>query len=280
MNRDYKLIYFFSNQFISDKDRAECEDKLSIEFDIDIRIISREWLVEKVLENNHTDIAIRTLNIEGFEETTKEIGPKDLSRKKELEELEANIADVNRYKGVEYQLVKDCLQSALLSRGVEDSRYIVDGKFLRAKRIANKYKLKFQEFEVIYHHAWTSFWWFKDNLATNQMYNEIEEYYLSSSESSVLEKLVNLFILLSTDFKAEKIDIEKEVLIKRKEALTNRINQLDGEESRPSNSLWARQLGLSLKALDLSEVSDPSALRDKFCNSLAICYTYYYTTRR
>ncbi len=256
-DRDYKLIYFFSSQFISDKDRSGCEDKLSKEFDIDIRIISREWLVERVLENNHTDIAIRTLNIEGFEESTKEIGPHDLSRKKKLEKLETNIADVDRYKGVEYQLVEDCLQSALLSRGLEDSRHIIDGKFLRAKQIARKYNLKFQEFEVIYQHAWTSFWWFKDNLATNQMYDEIEKYCLSSSESSALEKLVNLFTLLSTDFKAKKINIEKDVLIKRKTALTKRINQLESDNLRPSNSLWAKQLGLNLELLDLSETDDP-----------------------
>ena len=256
-NRDYKLIYFFSNQFISDKNRAKYEDKLSKEFGIDIRIISREWLVEKVLENNHTDIAIRTLNIEGFEESKKEIGPKDLSRKKKLEELEANIADINRYKGVEYQLVEDCLQSAFLSRGLEDSRHIIDGKFLRAKQIANKYKLHFQKFEVIYYHAWTSFWWFEDNLTTNQMYDEIEEYCLSSSESSVLQKLVNLFTLLLTDFKRKKINIEKEILVKRKKALIKKINQLEGEETRPSNSLWAKQLDLNLKLLDLDEISDP-----------------------
>ena len=258
-NRDYKLIYFFSNQFISDKDRAKYEDQLSNMFNIDIRIISREWLVEKVIENNHTDIAIRTLNIEGFEESTKEIGPHDLSRKKKLEKLEANIADVGRYKGVEYQLVEDCLQSALLSRGLEDSRHIIDGKFLRAKRIAGKYNLKSQEFKVTYNHAWTSFWWFKDNLATNQMYDEIENYCLSSSESLVLEKLVNLFNLLVTDFKAKEMNIEKDILIKRKIALTKRIKQLENEDFnfRPSNSLRAKQLGLNLELSNLSETSDP-----------------------
>ena len=260
-DRNYKKIYFFSNQFVSDKNRAECEDKLSKEFNIDIRIMSKEWLVEKVLENNHTDIAIRTLNINGFEESTKEIGPKDLSRKKELEKLETNIVDVNRYKGVEYQLVEDCLQSALLSRGLEDSRDIIDGKFLRAKRIAKKYRLKFQEFEVNYHHAKTSFWWFEDYLATDQMYNEVEEYCLSSSESSVLQKIVTLFVLLSTAFKEEKIDIEKEILIKRKEALIKRINQLGSEESRPSNALWAKQLGLDLKLLDLLDLNEISDLK-------------------
>src|ERR1700758_2638396 len=39
--RNYKLVYFISNQFIPDKKRAKCEDALAKEYAVAVRILDR-----------------------------------------------------------------------------------------------------------------------------------------------------------------------------------------------------------------------------------------------
>ena len=72
-----------------------------------MRIVDRAWIVEKVYESGHLDLAISTLNIEGVKrETTNRTGPLDTGRLKELEELDQQVIDVERYQGARYQLVE------------------------------------------------------------------------------------------------------------------------------------------------------------------------------
>lgn len=63
--RDYKRIYFFTNQFVSDKQRAAQEDAFSKHTKIPVHIFDRVWIVEKVYEAGHLELAIATLGIEG-----------------------------------------------------------------------------------------------------------------------------------------------------------------------------------------------------------------------
>ncbi|MGH8523994.1 MAG: hypothetical protein ACREXY_07190, partial [Gammaproteobacteria bacterium] len=44
--RDYKRIYFFTNQFVSDKERSNQEDTLSRHAGIPVHIIDRAWIVD------------------------------------------------------------------------------------------------------------------------------------------------------------------------------------------------------------------------------------------
>jgi hypothetical protein len=48
--RDYKRIYFFTNQFVSDKDRAKLEDELTTGAGLPVHIVDRSWIVESVYE--------------------------------------------------------------------------------------------------------------------------------------------------------------------------------------------------------------------------------------
>ena len=119
-DRDYKLIYFFTNQFVSDKQRAAQEDTLSKHAKIPVRIIDRAWIVEKVYENGHLELALAALGIEGApSKKAKRLGPHDTERLTELEELDRRVADPSCYQGARYQLVEDCLRSAILARGLE-----------------------------------------------------------------------------------------------------------------------------------------------------------------
>ena len=63
-NRGYTKIFFMSNQFISDKKRADCEDELRIEYGIDVRILDKTWLLNKVMSSQkNKEIAVKSLEL-------------------------------------------------------------------------------------------------------------------------------------------------------------------------------------------------------------------------
>lgn len=98
--RDYKRIYFFTNQFVKDKDRSAREDALSKQAGVPVHIIDRAWIVEKVYENDHLEMAVAALGIEGAgSDSLRRPGPRDTARLAELEQLDKEIADPTRYQG-------------------------------------------------------------------------------------------------------------------------------------------------------------------------------------
>ena len=85
--RDYKLIYFLSNQFISDKKRAATEDALAKKYKLPIHILDRSWIIERVFKNDRIDLAAQSLELTVASPTRKSVGPRDLEREEELREL-------------------------------------------------------------------------------------------------------------------------------------------------------------------------------------------------
>jgi hypothetical protein len=61
--RGYTRAFFLSNQYIPDKDRAEVEDKLRKELGLDIRILDRTWILNKVFENGRESLAVEELKL-------------------------------------------------------------------------------------------------------------------------------------------------------------------------------------------------------------------------
>jgi hypothetical protein len=129
--RGYTKIHFISNQFIRDKERADTEAELTRECGTDVRILDRNWIVERVFTNKHFGLAIDALNISvSTPQKASRTGPLDIERRQWLEELEGHITDQSRYNGVEYQLAEDCLSAAILGRELELSRDRVDALLL------------------------------------------------------------------------------------------------------------------------------------------------------
>src|SRR6185436_17260848 len=111
--RDYKLIYFMTNQFVRDKVRAKAEADLKKKYGIQVRILDRTWIVKCIFEHKRFELAIETLKIEGYESRqSHRRGPLDTKRELELQELEDQIQEPERYSGVPYQLAEDCLRAA------------------------------------------------------------------------------------------------------------------------------------------------------------------------
>ena len=61
--RNYTKIFFVTNQFVSDKKRADAEDELRDEYEIDIRILDRTWLLENTFKNNNQILAIEAFRM-------------------------------------------------------------------------------------------------------------------------------------------------------------------------------------------------------------------------
>lgn len=239
--RDYSLIYFMTNQAVSDRDRAIVEDELRKQWGIDVRILDRTWIVDRVTQNRRWDVVFQTLDIERPRfESRSTCGPLDTERQRDLEELDLLIQDPTRYQGSEFQLIEDCLQAALLARGLGRPRIEIDGRFDQAERIARKRNDSRQIFRIVYQRAWTANWWFDDFAEFDRLLKIAEPLAINSDWVWDLEKLVNLWQVGNTWRQVEDTLHNDEdwaaFTTKLRGVLLHHASNLD----KPTSALWAR----------------------------------------
>jgi hypothetical protein len=239
--RGYSLIYFITNQFVRDKARAQVEDQLRKDYKVVVRILDRSWIVKCVFEHERFRLAAETLKLTGYDEpATKKVGPLDAERESELKQLEEQIDDSSRYKGVQYQLAEDCLEAALLARGLELPRIDVEGRFLRAQRVAEKRNDRQQRLRIAYARAWTEFWWYDGFQELNELYDEVEKLAIDSKEATDLELLANVWTVLYTTVRERKLTAELAKFDARTKALKAQLDKVASDKQRPNNALQAR----------------------------------------
>jgi len=247
----YQLAYFITNQFVRDKTRVEVEESLTNRYGIQVRILDRTWIVKCVFEHDRLWLAAETLKIPGYNPADiKQIGPKDARRQADLNELEDQINDVNRYQGIEYQLAEDCYASALIARGLELPRIDVEGRFQRAERIAKRANIRQQKLRIIYNHAWTEYWWYEDYETFKNLYGQVEELVIGSEQADDSELLVNLWQILRTAVERGSIEEGESALPKRTQIVKGELDRLIGDERRPNNALQARTNRLLIDLLE------------------------------
>ena len=240
--RDYKRIYFFTNQFVSDKQRSKVEDDLTKEFGIPVHLVDRAWIVDRVFEHGHLDIAIATLGLSVGQERSEAAGPHDAARIVELSELDSQIADPDRYQDARYQLVEDVLRSAVVARGLERPRYEVEGRFHQAEALAQQLKFPQQLMRVAYNRAWTAHWWYEDYDAFLTYYQQVEDRLADSEVARDHENLLNLWHLLSAGVRQGRIVSEAVRLDEREQLLRTRLVAIAADEARPNNALEAKTM--------------------------------------
>lgn len=238
--RDYKRIYFFTNQFVSDKERAKQEDALTQKSGIPVHILDRTWIVDKVYNNKRLGLAASALGLEGATEKSHRPGPRDTERLAELEELDKQVADPDRYQNARYQLVEDCLRTAILARGLERPRNEVDSRFAHAERLATDLGIRQQQMRVAYSRAWTAHWWHEDYVAFCKHYDQVGELVKGSDQASDAERLVALWQLLPPLVVAGHLSAEDARVKTRQERLLEILKQMSTDSSRPNNALQAR----------------------------------------
>lgn len=251
-DRDYKLIYFFTNQFVSDKERSTQEDTLSKEAGIPVHIIDRAWIVEKVYESDHRHIEtyLAALGVEDVQMERKiRTGPRDTARLEELEGLDQQVADPSRYQGARYQLVEDCLRSAILARSLEQPRSEVESRFVQADRLALDLNSNQQRLRIAYNRAWTAFWWYEDYIQFSQFYENVEQHAEESVQASDINLLLNLWMLLLPSMAAGRIETQDAKIEARSQHLTAMLAAMMADSSRPNNALHARTSLILMRTL-------------------------------
>jgi hypothetical protein len=258
--RDYKKIFFVSNQYIRDKERGAVEDQLSNEHGIDVRVLDRTWILDKVFANGHEKLAIDDLHLATSVRRELRKGPLDTQRELDHSELEDRIQQALKSGEFTSQVAEDCIESADLARQLEQPRTEVDGLYDRAERIAAKCGTRHQLLKCAYERARTAFWWHEDVQLFSQLYQVAEERAKGSQNAYDLEFLANLWSLLQTGVVRGRLDAVQANIAKRTETLTSALQKLIQQEERPSAVLHARSLLLQIQLflnLDANKSIEP-----------------------
>lgn len=227
--RSYALIYFISNQSIKDKDRAETEDAFTTEFGVQVRILDRSWIVEKVVRHRRWDVVAETLQFELTSKVVSTPGPLDAGRLRDLVALDKRIEAASA-SAVTLELVEVSLQSALLARGLDRPRHEVDGRFDRAERLARMTGSR-QRQRIWYQKAWTALWWFNDLDEAVRIYDLLAPEVLPSEWIWDIDDLVNLWLALQAGKAPDKA---------RTSALRDALQRHANDKSKETSSLWAQ----------------------------------------
>jgi hypothetical protein len=89
--RGYAKVIFVTNQYVPDKARASIEDKLRKANSIDVRILDRTWILDRVFGHHHETLAVEELGITTPVRREVRRGPLDTQREQDLEDVERRI---------------------------------------------------------------------------------------------------------------------------------------------------------------------------------------------
>lgn len=241
-NRGYAKAFFVTNQPVPDRVRAAVEDELTNLHGLDVRILDRTWILDRVFENGHEALAVETLGLQTSIRTVTRKGPLDLQREQDLEDVERRISSAAEEGRLDRGFVDDCLEAAELARDLELSRLEVDGRFARAGRAAEEHGSPHQRLLCAYSEAWTSYWWHEDRRAFLRHYVELERLAGGTGNAYELELLHNAWNVLHTLVTRNEIDDSEVGLQMKTEFLSKELERLSGEEGRPSTALQARSM--------------------------------------
>lgn len=243
--RGYARVIFISNQAISSRARLTAEEELGREFGVPVTIHDRAWIMEKVFGNRRFDL-LGSLGMVVPAERRERTGPQDLERSRELEALEAQIADPGRYEGTPYALAEDCLSAALLARGLGHPRDQVEGKFLRAERNAQRLNHPHQQLRIAYARAWTTYFWFDDPEALARLYAIVEAHAAEVGEIDAWDLVSNLFFVLQPAVARGDVSPEVGDLEARRARLGQALDAIAADPDRVTSALRARAARLML----------------------------------
>jgi len=235
--RDYKEIFFITNQYVPDKNRAALEDDLTSQYNIGIHILDKTWILEKVFTNHYEDIVIDTLHLSNDLKEEKDLGPLDYRRRKELDKAEKEISDYISSGNFNLHLVERASDAAILSKEMELPFYETKGKFERAINLAKAYGTSVQIKEICYQWAWATYWWYNNQPEFIKAYSDYESLVLGSNNFFDIERLTNLWMNL---FALYKGDLNNSALKSKTDTLLREYDRLVSDTSRRNTSLEAR----------------------------------------
>ncbi len=256
--RGYTKAFFITNQFVADRVRAKVEDELRLACGMDVRILDRSWILDRVFGGGHEELAIEELGLSPSVRPHARTGPLDVRRQAGLAEIEQRIETAVREGRLGPQLADGCLEAALLARGLDRPRTEVEGQFARARRVAEECGTPHQRLLSVYHTAWTTYWWYEDYRLFAKLYGEVEARAAESRNAHDLELLTNLWFILYPLAGLGDLSAAEAVLEQRTETLSASLRRLSQERDRPSTALQARTLLLVTELMrSLRDDPDP-----------------------
>lgn len=239
--RGFTRIYFFSNQKIKDRDRKEKQEQIKKEYAIELIILDEEWILEKVYSNNLLNDVIETLNLSRLYIEEKIVGTNDSERISKQSDLEKKINSTDRTFEIDFQLVEDCLESAITSRMLELPKTEVIGKFDRAKRFANKLNNSQLKIRVHYQLAWTLINWYDDYSGFFTEFLELKKLVSVEPNLNNIELHLNLYNILRTVSTIE--DAQNQIaidFINEEKDFVALLTKCSNNESKLSTALLSR----------------------------------------
>ncbi len=245
--RGYVKAFFVTNQFVSDRRRAGFEDQLRETYELDVRILDRNWILESVFSGNHVDLVENELRLRVQARQVIRKGPRDTERERDLEKANSRIDTAVEKGEFTSALVDDALSAAELARSLERPRGEVEDLFARADRLALKCGTLRQRVEVAYQEARTAFWWYEDEAAMPDLYMKVEERAKGSRNAYDIERLVTLWHILEGCIDQEHYSQRPSWLEERTKTLKVELERLAAEKTRPSTALQAEMFLLNIQ---------------------------------
>ena len=259
-DRGYSKAFFVTNQYVRDRVRGEVEDNLREKHgSLDVRILDLAWILDRIFTENLQSLVISELGLEISTRTEVQKGPVDVQRETDLEEIEARIKTAFSQNRLGLDFANDCIESAVLSRGLGHPRTTVEGRFQRAQRVSESHGTPHQQLVTAYQWAWTAFWWYEDYPLFVKLYLTVEGYAKGTENVYDFELQSNLWYLLAVLVKHDTIELPD--FNEWTSVLASELERLGQERNRPSTALQAKSLRLLMKLLTLSPDVD-DVLRD------------------
>lgn len=233
--RGYTKIFFLSNQYISDKKRAQKEDELRNIYKMDIRIFDKNWLLDKIFaKDSNKLITIDCFHLSENLLDEKTIGEHDYSRQIELRSIEEKLSKVTELKISE--IIPLAQKSIELGRELEYNKHDILGLMDRYRRLTNEYGNKNEKIECVYECAWTIYWWYTDETEFYKLYIDLEKLVLQEDSIYGFEKLITLWINLNA-LKMEGFEVNIDLHTKK---ILDKYEQITADVTKPNTILQAR----------------------------------------
>ena len=158
--RNFKKIFFVSNQLISSKKRADILDKYKDK--VEVRVLDLEWLLSSVIDNRCLILVEEHLHINCRKNVTNTLGPNDYKRDLRLKELEKSLEDNKNNKELYQKNAINSLEIAnlycQLDRPFDEAKNKFDIAINLARNAGSKPLLK----NVYYDLAWKMLYWYEN----------------------------------------------------------------------------------------------------------------------
>ena len=234
-NRGYTKALFFTNQYVKSSTRAETEETLSTKYGIRVEIYDGNWLSHSVFHNGCLQVALDTLAFsDEYKRKTVTVGPNDRVREERLSEIENSI--LRHIEGLDTEYIDELFDTCLLSRALERPKTEIEGRFQRAIRECEHHGSKQQMYNIVYEHAWTSYFWFEDFDTTYKNYLTLKSFLEEHCNVARVEKFTNILSNLVNSARAGFIN--KELAVPEMAYVEELEEKLRTNPDRKSSALY------------------------------------------